>query len=386
MNESFSNSENKPNKLHINLYEAWANGGTGVSVTGNVMVDRNALGEPGNVVIDDERDMDILKQWVIAGTKNNTHLWMQINHPGKQSPKTISKEPVAPSAIPVEGKYKSMFNTPRALTITEIKDIINKFINTAKIAKKAGFTGVQIHAAHGYLVSQFLSPHDNRRTDEYGGNLENRMRFLIEIYKGMRNELGNDFPISLKINSSDFKYGGFNESDSIEVVKKMSELGIDLIEISGGNYENPKMFSETEKSENEIFFIDYARKIKMLVNTPIVITGGFRSKTKMEEALINGETSMIGIARPLAIVPDIPNKIINENLERIELKRLTTGFKKLDNIFGPIIGNSYYAQQMKRIGQGKNPKPHTNAWSPIFSMLKSQGLNALLPKRVKKHH
>ncbi|WP_369406510.1 oxidoreductase [Lentilactobacillus kisonensis] len=142
------------------------------------MIDQHALGEPGNVVVEDERDLEVLKQWAEAGTVNNTQLWMQINHPGKQSPRTLSKEPVAPSAIGFDGIYGRAFNKPRALTQDEIKQTIQRFVNTAAIAKKAGFTGVEIHGAHGYLIDQFLSPLDNQRTDEYGGSLENRMRFF----------------------------------------------------------------------------------------------------------------------------------------------------------------------------------------------------------------
>ena len=247
MSETMANCMNQPNQLHVNLYRRWANGGAGIVVTGNVMVDRSALGEPGNVVVEDERDMDILKQWAEAGTANNTHLWMQINHPGKQSPRTLSRVPVAPSAVPVAGNFRGAFNEPRALTTDEVKVLVKRFVSTAKIAKKAGFTGVEIHGAHGYLINQFLSPSDNQRTDEYGGTLENRMRFVVEIYQGMRAALGADFPIGLKLNSSDFKEGGFTEEDSVEVVKKMAELGIDLIEVSGGSYENPKMSSGAGK-------------------------------------------------------------------------------------------------------------------------------------------
>ena len=380
MSELFANGKCQPNQLHVNLYHEWANGGTGIVMTGNVMVDGRALGEPGNVVVEDERDMVVLKQWATAGTANNTQLWMQINHPGKQSPRTLSKEPVAPSAVPLGGNFRHAFNDPRALTAAEIKELVKRFITTAKIAKKAGFTGVQIHGAHGYLVNQFLSPYDNRRTDEYGGSLENRMRFLVEIYEGMRDALGANFPIGLKLNSTDFKEGGFTEEDSIKVVMKMAELGIDLIEISGGNAENFKMASGTG---DEVFFLKYAQKIKSKVNVPIVVTGGFRSKESMEEAVRNNKTSMIGIARPLALVPDIPNQIMEGRYETVNTQRLTTGIKGLDEKFGAIIGNSYYEQQMKRIAQGKKTKRHQNGWSPLLFTLRLHGPAALLPRRSK---
>ena len=157
---------------------------------------------------------------------------MQINHPGKQSPKSLSKEPVAPSAIPLSGGVAVAFNPPRALTEEEILDLIKRFGNTARIAK-AGFTGVQIHSAHGYLVNQFLSPHHNQREDQWGGNAENRMRFLMEVYHEMRRQVGDDFPIGIKLNSADFQRGGFTEEESMQVLKTIDEAGIDLIEISG---------------------------------------------------------------------------------------------------------------------------------------------------------
>lgn len=179
MSEAFGTIDHRPTTKLITLYESWAEGGVGLSVTGNVMIDRRALGEPGNVVVEDERDLEMLAKWAKAGTKNNTALWMQINHPGKQAPKMVTKEPVAPSAIPLSGSLKKLFNPPRELNHLEIKDLITRFGKTAKIAKAAGFTGVQIHAAHGYLISQFLSPYHNKRNDDWGGSLakSNAIRF-----------------------------------------------------------------------------------------------------------------------------------------------------------------------------------------------------------------
>lgn len=381
MSETMANGRNQPGEKHVNLYHEWARGGAGVVVTGNVMVDRNALGEPGNVVIADEKDMDILKRWAEKGTEYDTHLWMQINHPGKQSPKTMSKEPVAPSAIPMGEALKGAFNPPRALENGEIKSLVERYVKTAEVAKKAGFTGVQIHGAHGYLVNQFLSPHDNRRDDEYGGDLENRMRFLMEIYKGMRRVLGETFPISLKLNSSDFNQEGFTEAESIAVVEKMADMGLDLIEISGGNYEQPKMSTGTD---SKVFFLDYAQKLKEKVDIPVVVTGGFRSKESMETALEKGHTDMIGIARPMALDPHLPNRIMSHDYEKITTRRLTTGIKGLDEKVGPAVGNVYYAMQLKRIAEGKETQQHTNAWRPLLHLIATHGPQALKPKRRKR--
>lgn len=379
MSETLGDRHNSPDSLLVNLYRKWAEGGSGIVVTGNVMVDRNALGEPGNVVIDDERDLVILKEWAKAGTVNETQLWMQLNHPGRQSPRSLSKEPVAPSSVALDKRYASFFNSPRELSTDEVRMIIQKFIKAAVIAKKAGFSGVQIHGAHGYLVSQFLSPASNQRQDEYGGSSDNRMKFLIDIYMGMRQVLGKDFSISVKMNVSDFNEDGLTEEEAVQIMLKLADLGIDLIEISGGNYENPRMFNDSE--EEEVFFIDYAQKLKSEIRAPIVVTGGFRSLATMERALEEKQTAMIGLARPLVLFPDLPNQILNEKKTMIETPRLTTGIKLLDKRVGGFIGISYYEQQIKRIARGEKPEVHHNAWKPIFSSIKSHGLTAVLPRR-----
>ena len=183
-----------------------------------------------------------------AGTKNGTQLWMQINHPGKQSPKGLNKETVSPSAIPFKKDMAAFFSTPRELTEAEIQDIIQRYARTAAVAKKAGFSGVQIHGAHGYLVSQFLSGHHNTRTDQWGGNPENRRRFVLSVFEAMRAAVGNEFPIGIKLNSADFQRGGFTEEESLDVIRALSAAGIDLIEVSGGTYEAPVM-SGTKKME-----------------------------------------------------------------------------------------------------------------------------------------
>jgi 2,4-dienoyl-CoA reductase-like NADH-dependent reductase (Old Yellow Enzyme family) len=209
MSENLGSVDLGPTSNLIRLYGRWADGGVGLCITGNVMVDSNALGEPRNVVIEDEKHMDMLKKWASSANKSNMRIWVQLNHPGKQSPNTLSKEPVAPSAIPFSGNLGRFFNPPRALTGKEIRDLITRFARSAKIAKKAGFTGVQIHGAHGYLVSQFLSPMHNQRDDEWGGSIENRMRFIVEIYRAIRKAVGKKFPVGVKLNSSDFMKGGF---------------------------------------------------------------------------------------------------------------------------------------------------------------------------------
>ena len=364
---------NQPTEQLVRLYDTWAKGGIGISVTGNVMVAENGKGSINDVVITDERSMDMLKAWAKAGTQNDTLLIMQINHAGKQSPKVINPVPVAPSAVALKG-LDGFINPPRALADNEIEMIIRQFIHTAQIAEKAGFSGVQIHGAHGYLVSQFLSPHHNQRTDKWGGSLENRMRFLVEIYQGIRAVVSPSFLVGLKLNSADFQKGGFDENDSIQVVQKMSELGIDFIEISGGNYESPAMMStKASTKQREAFFIDYAEKARKVSQVPLIITGGFRSEQAMNDALNSGHLDFIGIARPLALMPDLPNKIKNGTYQTITTERIKTGFAPVDKKLGAVLEMDWYMNQMALIGQGKQPNPKLSPWKVLAKTIIANG-------------
>ena len=364
---------NQPTQMLVHLYDTWAKGGIGISVTGNVMVAENGKGSINDVVITDERSMDTLKAWAKAGTQNDTLLIMQINHAGKQSPKVINPVPVAPSAVALKG-MDGFINPPRALADNEIETIIQQFIQTAKIAEQAGFSGVQIHGAHGYLVSQFLSPHHNQRTDKWGGSLENRMRFLVEIYQGIRAVVRPEFLVGLKLNSADFQKGGFDETDSIQVVQKMSELGIDFIEISGGNYESPEMLTaKASTKQREAFFIDYAEKARAVSQVPLIITGGFRSQLAMNDALNSGHLDFIGIARPLALMPDLPNQIKNGTYQIITTERIKTGFAPVDKKLGAVLEMDWYMYQMALIGRGKQPNPKLSPWKVLLKTLWENG-------------
>ncbi|MDO5099661.1 MAG: NADH:flavin oxidoreductase/NADH oxidase family protein [Corynebacterium sp.] len=385
MHEALGTTAGAPDPKIAQLYRTWAEGGAGVLVTGNMMVDRNHPGEPGNVFIEDERDLAVLKEWAAAGTVNGTHLWMQINHPGKQSPKSVNTAPVAPSAIPLSSDADAFFATPRALTITEIHQVQQKFVTTAVIAQKAGFTGVQIHAAHGYLVSQFLSPEHNQRTDEYGGSLENRQRFLVEIYQSMREALGADFPISVKMNSTDGTKDGFSTEDSLDTAKRLSELGVDVIEISGGTYTSPIMMETGQYSggRSKATFSDYAVKLRSVVSTPVAATGGFRDAAGMEQALADGVTDFIGIARPLALYPDLPNQILSGNTQTYLLPRLSTGIKTIDDRLGSLLGIVGYELQMHKIAEGKKPQiTRFTAKQALLHALWHHGKAALATRRA----
>ena len=383
MSEGMGTRNFQPKKNIATLYKRWAEGGTGLIITGNIMVDPKGTAEPGNIVFDKNSNMEILKNWAKQGQQHGAKVMVQLNHPGKQVPKTIAKETVAPSAVPLGNGLNKLFSTPRALTTSEVEELVQKFVTSAKITKEAGFSGVQIHAAHGYLISQFLSPHDNRRTDKYGGSLENRMRFLKEIYLGMREELGRDFPIGIKINSTDFKEDGLTEEDSLKTIVELANLGLDFVEISGGTYERPAMMGATSKSTNQVFFAEYSKKLKQKIDIPVVVTGGIRSINAMNTLLNDNTTDFIGIARPLTIDPNIPNKIKQGTYTIVETTRVSTGVKKLDKIFGSLLGIVYYQVLMQNIAKGKEPKAAKNAWPSLIQAVYNQGLAVLFPQRAK---
>lgn len=383
MSEGMGTRDFQPKKNIATLYKRWAEGGTGLIITGNIMVDPKGTAEPGNIVFDKNSNMEILKEWAKQGQQHGTKVMVQLNHPGKQAPKTVSKQTVAPSAVPLGNGLNKLFSTPRALTTSEVEELVQKFVTSAKVAKEAGFSGVQIHAAHGYLISQFLSPHDNRRTDKYGGSLENRMRFLKEIYLGMRGELGKDFTIGIKINSTDFKEDGLTEEDSLKTIIELANLGLDFVEISGGTYERPAMMGATSKSTNQVFFAEYSKKLKQKIEIPVVVTGGIRSINAMNTLLNDNTTDFIGIARPLTIDPNIPNKIKQGTYTIVETTRVSTGVKKLDKIFGSLLGIVYYQVLMQNIAKGKEPKATKNAWPSLIQAVYNQGLAVLFPQRAK---
>lgn len=383
MSEGMGTKNFQPKKNIATLYKRWAEGGTGLIITGNIMVDPKGTAEPGNIVFDKNSNMEILKNWAKQGQQHGAKVMVQLNHPGKQVPKTIAKETVAPSAVPLGNGLNKLFSTPRVLTTSEVEELVQKFVTSAKVVKEAGFSGVQIHAAHGYLISQFLSPHDNRRTDKYGGSLENRMRFLKEIYLGMREELGRDFPIGIKINSTDFKEDGLTEEDSLKTIIELANLGLDFVEISGGTYERPAMMGATSKSTNQVFFAEYSKKLKQKIEIPVVVTGGIRSINAMSTLLNDNTTDFIGIARPLTIDPNIPNKIKQGTYTIVETTRVSTGVKKLDKIFGSLLGIVYYQVLMQNIAKGKEPKATKNAWPSLIQAVYNQGLAVLFPQRAK---
>jgi len=326
MTEGLATPDGVPTEALARLYQCWAEGGAGMLLTGNVIIDRDHLERPGNVVIDKKPSAEMmaaLKAWAKAGTLNGTALWMQISHGGRQTQTLVNPTPKAPSAVKL-GLPGGQFGTPVPLTDAEIKDLIQRFAIAAKAAKDAGFTGVQIHAAHGYLISQFLSPRSNQRDDHWGGSLENRARFLMESVRAVRKAVGKDFPVSVKLNSADFQRGGFAFEESLQVARWLEAEGLDLLEISGGSYEQPRMMDldgmeevEDQKvpastAAREAYFVDFAKAMKAeLKRLPLMVTGGFRTRAAMDHALATGGADLIGLGRPLCGAPYACNDLLN---------------------------------------------------------------------------
>lgn len=338
------------------------------------MMDSKALGEEHNVVIEDEKYLPELTRWATECQKNGSHLWMQINHPGRQAPK-FNKEVVSPSNVllPI---MKGMFKEPRPLKEAEILALIEGFGQTALIAQKAGFKGVQIHGAHGYLVSQFLSTRTNLRTDKWGGSLENRARFAIEIYRNMRQKTGPNYPIGIKINSADFQRGAFSEEESLEVIKMLADEGMDMIEVSGGTYEKAAMMGRALKKssqEREAYFADFIVKARKVTNAPLLLTGGFRTVEVMAKAIENKELDFVGIARPFAVNPFLAKELIAGKIREIRGGDVDTGIGFIDKM--GFMDTTWHAENMKIMGKGKMPNPKLSplkvffkfAWENMFS-------------------
>lgn len=368
LSETLGTMDNRVTPALVRLYERWAKGGTGLLITGNIMVDRRALGEPGNVVIEDDRDLEMLKAMAEGVAHHGSRLWAQINHPGKQSPKGLNRENVSPSAIPFGKQMQAFFDTPRELTEPEILDIIARFGRAAGVVKQAGFHGVQIHGAHGYLVSQFLSPKHNVRMDAWGGSAENRRRFVLAVYQAMRDAVGPDFPIGIKLNSADFQRGGFTEEESLVTIQALAAVGIDLVEISGGTYEAPAMAGKkTSTIEREAYFLEFAEKVRQHISTPLMVTGGFRTLSAMGKALNSGAMDIVGLGRPLCIEPDAPLRLLAGEETRHRVKMISTGIKQVDDM--ALMEVMWYVRQLHRMSRGENPKPNESAlWSLLANL------------------
>jgi 2,4-dienoyl-CoA reductase-like NADH-dependent reductase (Old Yellow Enzyme family) len=382
MTEGIADPWLRATERHERLYRRWSEGGAGLLVTGNVQIDRRVLERPGNVAIDVTDPQSVsrearerLARWARAGTAAGNHLWMQIAHAGRQSPRYVTREPLGPSRVQLDllGNYAP----PRALTETEIRDFIERFARVAAIARDCGFTGVQLHSAHGYLLSSFLSPVTNRRTDAWGGPLANRARMLLEAVRATRRTVGTDFPLSVKLNSDDFRKGGFSIEECLEVVSLLNAESLDLLEVSGGTYEQPRLLGvegdpasvvpvRPSTRAREAYFLDYATRIRAVARMPLMVTGGFRTRAGMEAALAAGDCDVIGLARPLCVDPQVPRRLLaGEVAEAVAMeKSLVLRERGLWSPSSPLLlprllnvlgAQGWYYRQIFRLADGLEP-------------------------------
>jgi 2,4-dienoyl-CoA reductase-like NADH-dependent reductase (Old Yellow Enzyme family) len=382
MEENLANVEHLPDTVLKRLYKAWADGGVGLIITGNVMIDHLAMTGPGGVVLEQDTDLTPFIDLAQLSQSNDTKIWMQINHPGRQVFKKMGGKVLSPSDVALDmGKHSAMFSTPKPMDQTEIDDVIQRFTITAKRAEEAGFDGVEIHAAHGYLLAQFLSPLTNKRQDQWGGSLENRARLLLEVVKSVKAVCSDSFAIAVKLNSADFQRGGFDIEDAEQVVKMLGELNIDLVELSGGSYEAPAMQGRTADDRTlarEAYFLEFASKIAENVSVPIMTTGGVR-RYDVAKQVVDSGVHLVGMASALALSPDLPNKWQQDSTILGHIPVVNWKDKTLSGLATMAL----VKQQLRRIGAGKSPKLSA---SPLWALITDQVRGAQLTKRYKKQH
>lgn len=380
MEENMADADHAPSTHLMRLYQAWADGGAGLLISGNVMIDGRAMTGPGGVVLEDDRPLQRFRDWARTGSSGGAQFWLQLNHPGRQMPANLGQPTWAPSAVPLAlGNLSRHFAVPRAMDAGMIDEVIRRFATSARLAEQAGFSGVQIHAAHGYLLSQFLSPLSNQRTDQWGGALENRARLLQETVKAVRAVVSPTFAVAVKLNSADFQRGGFSADDAREVLQWLNVLAVDLVELSGGSYEAPAMQGDARDGRTlarEAYFIEFAKDLRAVANMPLMVTGGIRRRPVAEQVIESG-VAMVGIGTALAIDPHLPRGWRNGQDSAPALRPITWKNKVLAS-----LGNMAAVKfQLRRLSRGKLTVPEI---SPVWALLLQQvatGLRARTYRR-----
>jgi 2,4-dienoyl-CoA reductase-like NADH-dependent reductase (Old Yellow Enzyme family) len=380
MEENMCDADHAPSERLLRLYKAWAGGGAGLLLTGNVMVDRRAMTGPGGVVLEDDRHLQRFKEWAQLAQSGGAQVWMQISHPGRQMMAALGQQTWSASAVPLEmGNLSKRFSVPKAMTVADIDELQRRFVRTAQLAEQAGLNGVQIHGAHGYLLSQFLSPLTNRRDDAWGGSIENRARLLVDIVKGVRGAVSPAFVVAVKLNSADFQRGGFSQEDAARVVEMLNTLGVDLVELSGGSYEAPAMQGQARDGRTlarEAYFLKFAQDVLAVARMPLMVTGGIRRKAVAEQAVGSG-VAMVGIATALAIDPKLP-------LEWRAGRDTTAALAPIawkNKFLASLATMACVKFQLKRLSQGRPTNP---AVSAVWALVAQQWLTAGQTKQYRR--
>ncbi|KAL4746754.1 hypothetical protein BDW72DRAFT_29343 [Aspergillus terricola var. indicus] len=387
MTELLGGFQNIPTPALINVYDQWAKGGWGAVLTGNVQVDVNHLGSPFDPALsgeytDAETNKDLFekyRKYAEVSQAHGTPTIVQLCHPGRQSPRGAGRKglfgsTIAPSAIPLDmgagfvQRWLSwlVFPPPREMTQGDIETVTRQFVDAARLMADAGFSGIELHGAHGYLIDQFLNPKSNTRTDAYGGSAANRAKFVLDIITQTRAVVPSTFCIGIKFNSADHNSSSFE--DTIAQIGLLVDAGIDFIEISGGSYEDPKMFDtglqQAEKSARtaarEAFFLEFAAAVRERYPSLILmLTGGFRSRAGANYALSQNACDLVGIGRPAAIDPHFPKVLLDESVQeseaQLQLNRIPVPFwaKWIPlAAIGAGAESTYYTGQIQRIAKG----------------------------------
>lgn len=380
MEEDMAELGQVPGIALFELYRRWAAGGVGLLISGNVMIDRHAVTGPGAVVLERDTALEPFERWAEAGKRGGNQFWLQINHPGRALQADMGGRVWAPSAVPLNmGKHSKMFGRPTAMTSDNIMEVVERFADSARRAEQAGFDGVELHGAHGYLLSQFLSPLTNHRSDGWGGSLENRARLLLDVVRAIRAVVKPRFGLGVKLNSADFQRGGFDAADSQQVVRWLNELAVDLIEVSGGTYESQAMQGRTADQrtlEREAYFLEFARDIANVATFPVMTTGGIRHPEVATKVLAAG-VSVVGMASALAFVPDLAHRWRRGDVQAVALR--TAAWSDKNMVSAATIAQT--VRQLQRMGHGEDPLLDP---SPLWSLLADRVRRRLLLWRFRR--
>ncbi|EMC91925.1 hypothetical protein BAUCODRAFT_39070 [Baudoinia panamericana UAMH 10762] len=384
-----------------NLYSLWAKSQYGLLITGQVQIDRRFFSIAGDVCCHEKSPeperLQIWKEWARIAQKDGTPCIVQLAHPGRMSPAGAGIRPkdmrtLCPSEVPVElgdtwldkMALQSVLGTPKAMTIEDIDEVVGMWIRGAEVARDAGFAGCQLHGAHGFLLSQFLSPRTNKRTDEYGGTPEKRMKLLKRLVTEIRERCPRPYCLSVKLNSADYmdKGEGLEVEEGLEQVRWLRECGmVDFVEISGGNAEQKNSglhnsfgtkTAERAKKMNEstrireAFFTDFADKVMaMPSDVPVQLSGGFRTRTGMADAIYSRSCDLIGLGRSAVLEPELPRKILlnpeYDDEGALAKSHIIRGQWLSKAIPVKVIGGGlpiqFFYYNMRRLGKGLDSDP-----------------------------
>ncbi|MFD6198876.1 NADH:flavin oxidoreductase/NADH oxidase family protein [Mycobacteriaceae bacterium NPDC060252] len=368
MEENLAGAGQVPDDRLFTLYRRWSEGGAGLLITGNVMVDARAMTGPGGVVLDAHSPLEPFRAWSEAAHAGGARVWMQISHPGRQVEAAMPGVALAPSAIRVDiGSQSKRFAVPKEMTEQDIAEVIEMFATTARLAEETGFDGVEIHGAHGYLLSQFLSPISNRRLDGWGGDIAARSRLLLAVVRAVRAAVSPGFTVAVKLNSADFQRGGFDERDARAVIEMLNREHVDLVELSGGSYESPAMSGHTSDARTlarEAYFLTFAQELLDVAAMPLMVTGGI-TRREVAEVVIGSGVAIAGMATALAYAPTIPRDWRENRPPQVSPKPVQWKNKT----FAAVASMALVKDQMMRITDGR---PTRAGGSPILAIVKDQ--------------